>query len=341
MYEEHQLQTGNKMIDLCILCLNSNKPLTDEHIFPYAAGGRISGIILCTTCNEKFGKWIDSPYLEQKHIQLARAVRRIAGRAKKIPQPFSDRYTIGNDNSKEIKIDQDFNPVIVPQAPEIWVTENKEIGIKFSRDIKYANEIPEIIRTSYLRFFKSDEGKSLRWTEEEKQDAIKESIEEARNIRPTSESIQLLLNGTWHIDLKTSFAEHVKVIYEICCIEFGKGFIYTSSGEMMRTFLINRCRDNKGEDYDLEDLAKHLNVISVVPPDLDDLISDLTQNAPNAHHFAIITSNSVIVSMFGMGAAFSSKDLPRSTTNNQIAKVYLNSIDGKQHGVYGLRELLT
>lgn len=278
-----QLQTGNNMIDLCILCLNSNEPLTDEHIFPYAAGGRISGIILCTICNKKLGKWIDSPYLEQKHIQLARAVYRIPGRSKKIPQPFSDRYTIGNNQSNEIKIDQDFNPVVVPKAPEIWATENKKIDIKFSRDVKYAHEIPKIIRTTFTRFFKSDEGKSLGWTEEEKQGAIKKSIDEARNRKLTSESIQLLLNGTWHIDLKTSFAEHVKVIYEICCIEFGKGFIHTSSGEKMRMFLINRCQDNKGDDYDLEDLAKHLKIISIVPPDLDGILKYLTQNAPHTH----------------------------------------------------------
>ncbi|MDD5461063.1 MAG: hypothetical protein PHG00_05450 [Methylococcales bacterium] len=149
-----------------------------------------------------------------------------------------------------------------------------------------------------------------------------------------------MLNGIWHIDLKTSFAEHVKVIYEICCIEFGKSFIHTPSGEKLRTFLINRCQDNKSDDYDLKDMANNINIILAVPPDLDDIINNLSQNAPYTHHLAIITPNNIIVSMLGMGAVFSTKDLPRLTDNHQLPKVYLNSIDGKRHGVFDLEELI-
>ncbi|MGN0927221.1 HNH endonuclease [Ectopseudomonas mendocina] len=175
------------MSDTCILCLESSEPLTEEHIFPEAAGGSISKYLLCKTCNNKLGHWVDAPYVDQKLIQLARAAHKVQGKTGKIPQPFSDTYTIDDSEYElKIKLDSNFAPRVVPQAPRVWITESGEIGLSLSRDARDMKEIPKIIRTTLSRFFKSEDGMQLGWSEEEKERAIQRSVEGAKKVRPNS-----------------------------------------------------------------------------------------------------------------------------------------------------------
>lgn len=328
------------MCDLCILCLESTEPLTNEHIFPEAAGGNISKYLLCKSCNSQLGQWVDAPYVDQKYIQLARVVYKVSGKTGKIPQPFSDTYSIdGSESQLRIKLDKDFAPRVVPQAPKVWVTENGEIGLSLSRDVKDKKDIPRTIRTVLSRFFKSDEGMRLEWSEEEKENAIQKAIDGAMKIQPTSEQIQSSLIGNWTIDLKALFVEHVKVVYEICCVEFGHHFIGSPSAERLRIFLLAKCTE-EAEPWDLIDAARHLNVAPQVPPDLDGFVKYLTNNSPHTHHVAVVTSTGVVCSMLGMGATFYTKYLELAGVAD-VAKVYLNSIAGEKSGVFVLSELLT
>lgn len=328
------------MSDTCILCLESSELLTEEHIFPEAAGGSISKYLLCKSCNDKLGHWVDAPYVDQKHIQLARAIYKIPGKTGKVPQPFSDTYSIDSSESTlKIKLDSDFAPRVVPQAPRVWITENGEIGLSLSRDVRDMKDIPKVIRTTLSRFFKSEDGMRLGWSEEEKERAIQRSIEEAKQVSPKSEQIQSSLGGSWTIDLKALFVEHVKVIYEVCCFEFGNHFRDSVSGQRLRIFLLAQCTDDP-EPWEWIDVAKHLNVAPQVPPDLDGFIKYLTDNSPHTQHVAVVTATGVVCSMLGMGAIFHIKDLERVAVASNVARVYLNSINGGRSGIFTLGELL-
>lgn len=324
----------------CILCLESTEPLTEEHIFPEAAGGNISKYVLCKPCNDKLGHWVDAPYVDQKHIQLARVTYKIPGKTGNIPQPFSDIYSIdGSDGQLKIKLDKDFAPRVVPQAPKVWVTEDGEVGLSLSLDVKDRKDIPKIIRTVLSRFFKSDEGMRLGWSDEQKENAIQKSIDGASKVDPRSEQIQSPLGGRWTIELKALFAEYVKVIYEICCLEFGTPFINSRSGVLLRAFLRAQCCDEP-EPWELMDMAKHLNVAPQIPPDLDGFIRHLTNGNPHTHHIAVVTPAGVVCSMLGMGAVFHARDLNQAQGVADVAKVYVSSVTGGKSGIFCLRELL-
>ncbi|MDV6343025.1 hypothetical protein [Nitrosomonas sp. Is37] len=79
-----------------------------------------------------------------------------------------------------------------------------------SRDVRDIKDIPKVIRTILSRFFKSEEGMGLGWSEEEKERTIQKSIEGAKQVSLKSEQIQSSLGGSWTIDLKALFVEHVK-----------------------------------------------------------------------------------------------------------------------------------
>lgn len=328
------------MYSYCILCLKSNEPLTEEHIFPEAAGGGISEYLLCKPCNDKLGHWVDAPYLNQKFIQLARAVHKISGKTGKIPQPFSDTYSIDDSESQlKVKLDPDFTPRVVPQAPKIWITENGEIGLSLSRDVRDKKDIPKIIKTTLLRFFRSEEGMRLGWTAVQIENAIQKNIEGASKIQSKSEQIQTSLDVQWSIDLKALFVEHVKVIYEICCVEFGSSFCTTQSGERLRAFLLAQCVDEP-VPWEFIETAKYLNVAPQVPPDFGDFINYLADGNLHTHHIAVVAPNGVFCSMLGMGAIFHAKDLEDFAGTPIVVKVYLNSINGGKVGVFTLGELL-
>lgn len=324
----------------CILCLESTKPLTEEHIFPEAAGGKISKRVLCKPCNDKLGRWVDAPYVDQKHIQLARVAHKIPGKTGNIPQPFSDVYSIGGSEGQlKIKLDKDFAPRVVLQAPRVWITEDGEIGLSLSLDAKDRKDIPKLIRTVLSRFFKSDEGVRLEWSNEEKENAIQKSIEGASKLEIRSEKIKSPLGGRWTINFKALFVEHVKVIYEICCLEFRVPFISSPSGVRMRAFLHAQCSD-KVEPWELMDMAKYLNVAPQIPPDLNDFIKHLTSGIPHTHHVAVVTPAGVVCSMLGMGATFHARDLDQVPETTDVATVYISSLTGGKSGIFSLHEML-
>lgn len=328
------------MCGFCILCLESTNQLTEEHIFPEAAGGSISRRILCKPCNDMLGRWVDAPYVDQKHIQLARIAHKIPGKKGSIPQPFSDIYSINSsDRHLKIKLDGNFAPRVVPQAPKVWVTERGEIGLSLSLDANDRKNIPKIIRTVLSRFFKSDEGICLGWSDEQKEKAIQRSIDEASKAEPRSTQIQTVLKGDWTIELKALFVEHVKVIYEVSFLEFGTCFISSPSGERLRAFLRAQCCDAP-EPWELIDMAKYLNIAPQLSPDIDGLIEHLTNGKPYTHHVAVATSSSVVCSMLGMGAGFQATDMDQISVDRNELKIYINSITGGKSGVFSISELL-
>ena len=65
---------------LCALCLK-NKPLSDEHIIPYALGGRKKWKGICEDCNKALGS-INAKFARHIYLRLARYGYSIKGRNK-------------------------------------------------------------------------------------------------------------------------------------------------------------------------------------------------------------------------------------------------------------------
>lgn len=327
---------NNLMRTPCILCLNTDAPLTEEHVFPEAAGGTISRYLLCKVCNSKVGQFIDAPYLRQKPIELVRAVHRIPGKSGYIPQPFSDVHSIErNGRQIKVRLDQAFAPRVVPAAPKIWMTEEGHIAIQISRDEKDKDQIPIIIRTALTRFFKSEQGQRLGWSTTDQEQVIHRSVENASAIEPTSERLEIPLNGRWEVDLKALFAEHVKVIYEVCCLELGGKFMGSDAAERIRKFLLAHCI-NDSEDWDYEATARWLDVAPYLTSELSAHINHLTEGKKDTYHVAMLTPKGVMCSMLGLGAVFSFRQLAEMRLSDNDAVAYLCGINGGESGVYSL-----
>lgn len=106
------------MITGCILCEDPNAELTQEHIFPLNAGGGLHARILCKDCNSILGTYVDGPYLNQKHIELARMAYKIKGRARAIPQPLSGVHEVqGSRGPMRIRLNTEGKAIVVGSSP--------------------------------------------------------------------------------------------------------------------------------------------------------------------------------------------------------------------------------
>lgn len=324
----------------CYLCGNEGLPLTDEHIFPEAAGGTIARRILCKPCNDGLGLWVDAPYLAQKHIQLGRAVHKIKGKSGDLPRPFPDEYVPdGSSDGTRITIAGDFSSRVIPTKPIVNVTKDGEISLALSMDYQDKHRTPKVIRTTLTRFFRTSEGKSLLWSAEKQEKAILQTIDRALLTKSKVTPIQVSLHGQWSIDLLALYTEHVKILFEVCCIEFGNSFLKTQEGERIRAFLYMASR-NKLPEWSLETKPAELGIAAEVPPELNSILAVLRVSDIHTNHLVLLSPTGGVVSMFGMGATLHSESLHSSRTSFFEPKLYLNSINGGRSGVFRLSELI-
>jgi hypothetical protein len=254
--------------------VETNVTLTEEHIFPEAAGGKIKADLLCKPCNDKLGSTVDAEYLKQKPVELARNAYSVAGKTGNVPQPFSEAYPVkGTDLSLRVKLDEDFAPRVVPSQPHVSVTEDGELRFTGVWDAKDRDQIPQIVRIKLSRFFKSERGRALGWSYEQQQTAIRKSVAEAEQVPVESQRIQEPLHGQWCMDLSALFAEHVKVIYEAGCHEWGKSFMGSQAGSRLRRYLHDQC-SGQARPEKFSEMAKRLKVVPNVPPDINQIVEN-------------------------------------------------------------------
>jgi len=227
----------------CILCLRPSQALTAEHLFPEAAGGRIMARILCQACNSRLGHYIDAPFLQHKLVEMARVTYRLAGKTGKIPQPFSDMYSVDTpDGTLTFRLDENFAPRTIPEAAKVTITENNKIKLGLAIDARDRNRLPATIRNTLTRFFRG-KGSALGWSLEEQASAIQNAIDHAMQSETHATPISAPLRGKWTLDFQSLYAEMVKVVYEVAYLEFGPPFLDTVAGHRLRGFLLDRCAD--------------------------------------------------------------------------------------------------
>ncbi|MEA9827482.1 HNH endonuclease [Xanthomonas campestris pv. raphani] len=309
----------------CINCLEA-EPDSEEHIFAEGAGGSLSAYILCRDCNEKFGKNIDSPYLKQPTIELARNAYRIRGKRNIIPQPLSGPYLVpGPVGQSTIKLDIDFKPRIIPQIEDVFVLNDDAIQTAMVIDAADREKIPRIVRSKLERFFNSEKGIALGWSEEEKKRAI-DSVVEKYMSAPDVETPVGQLKNSLVSDFGTLFFELAKVAFEIAAIEDGDDFIHSEAAAKMRG-LLNRVEIGRINSFEkFQDL---LNAFHAVPlPHNSQVflgIQAITGGKAFEHHIALLIGRHIIVSMFGDVYLFADLRL-----NESAGAIYMNdAVNGK------------
>lgn len=289
----------------CIQCL-SDSPLTEEHVFADGAGGTITAYILCTTCNGHFGANVDSPYLRQPMIELARNALRIGGRRNVIPQPLKGPYVVpGPIGESTIKLDIDFKPRVMPQVEDVVITEDGAISITMVIDSQDREKIPGIVRSKFERFFKSERGMTLAWSEKEQEHAITSTIDKYMRA-PDNETPVGVLPGQMTMDLGTLFLEAAKAAFEMAAIEDGEAFVDSPEAANFRELL---ARVIKGRIEDLFGFVDMLKAFRATPLPADSQVALgiqwLTDGRAIEHHVAILNGRHVVISMFGDGYIFS------------------------------------
>ncbi|GLQ91611.1 HNH endonuclease [Dyella acidisoli] len=330
------MRATTKEHSFCILCLDPTLPLTDEHIFPEAAGGDISDFILCKSCNSKLGHTIDAAFVNQAVVRLARATYRVAGKQGHLPRPFDDIFMAKDgETSIRFKLDENWKPTVVGQAPEISFVDGL-FTFKMSLDFADEAKIPSIVRKAVTRFFKNGDGKKFNCTDQQIE-AVASAVIAGR---PFERSVDSSFTAPFGADFDVLFAEQAKVIYEICCIEFGLQYIESRTGSQMRNFLIGQS-SKEPLPWNVSDVMTRLNSVAVVIPPIDKLIDFLTQGKKHEYHIALVMQTGVVLSMIGIAVAYRFDapivvaDMPQG-----FGKVYISSLNGAKTGVFDLSEFI-
>lgn len=318
------------MISSCVICLDPAKPLTEEHIFPEAMGGRITKWILCKECNSALGQHVDAPYLQQLPIKTMRAHYSIQGKTGKIPIPFTDVFDVqGVRGNLKIKLNEALAPKIVGSAPNITVGEDGKVTFEVSVDEDDRAKLPSIIKSSLQRFFKSERGLKLGFTAEQQQKNIADLSELASRI-PMVPTPTGRLEKRKTVDLIALHTEAIKVIYEICCLEYEDSFIESPQGKTLRQFLRDSIAGQQTE-CNLLKLAAKLQVAWELPPEMIEVLDALSAEETLPHHIVYIGGGGVACRMpFARGTYVFHSSKPLSFDK---ARVYLNYVSGS-HRVF-------
>jgi hypothetical protein len=297
---QHQLYKHT----LCINCFTTDA-LTEEHVFADGAGGYVTAYILCKTCNGHFGANIDSPYLKQPVVELARNTLRIGGRRRIIPQPLKGPYIVeGPAGEATINLDVDFNPRVVPKVHDIEILEDGGLALSMVIDAKDRDKIPGIVRSKYERFFKSEEGAALGWSKDEQEKALKDTIDGYMSA-PDKETPTGTLSNSITINASTLFLEAAKVAFEIAAIEDGLDFVESARADQFRDLF---KRVERGEIKDIPTFRQMLSSFNAAEIPLNSPIARsidwMTGGEAHENHVAILNGPHGIISMFGIPYLF-------------------------------------
>lgn len=251
-------------------------------------------------------------------------VYKIKGRGRAIPQPLSGIHEVrGARGLMRVRINAEGKPIVIGSAPKLRpVRGGLEINVHV--DATERKNLPVIIRSTLERHFRSQEGQAQGWTPEEQENAIRNAIAQAEAAPTETDHTPLDIRGNWCISLTAVFAEHVKILYEVACLEFGKSFFESEKGKKLRAFLQAQCRPDA--DFDLESTARELGVVPFLSDEVVAFLDCLTDGLRNATHLVIAVRGGLVCSMFGSGAIFS---LDEFALDDDDSKVYLNEINGR------------
>lgn len=305
-------------ITACILC--DGGPLTEEHVFPDAVGGDLKADLLCERCNGALGKFIDRPYVEQVHVQLARNANQIGGRRNNVPQPFAGPHDMKTpDGVARVVLDEDWQPRLLPTPPEVEVLPDGSLRVSAGADAADREQLASMLETKVRRYFNSPEGLALQWSQESITAGIEKLKRSAREAPSTPLPVSADLHVREELSFKVGFLEHVKVAYEIACLHGGDAFARSGRAAIIRPFLLENIQADIRDTWDLAATAQALGTLPLPAEARDALASELRVELPN-YHVVVLMDASIIVCMLSMGIVLVESPPPTFRT------IYLNDI---------------
>lgn len=127
----------------CIICRENNKVMSDEHVIPYALGGRYHVYNVCVVCNGKLGEFVDTPLLEHWPIKAERHTYGLKGHSKHIPNPLTGDAILTSTGEKVKIIENEKGQIearYIPSKPKItkeeYVDSEGKKGMKYSMSFR-------------------------------------------------------------------------------------------------------------------------------------------------------------------------------------------------------------
>ena len=216
----------------CIFCL-LKKPGTEEHIFPFAIGGRLITDRVCGKCNSELGSRIDAASIDSFMVYNRRADLGLVGSSGKEPvqhEIFLRGGTLASDPKQRVKVTfnkrtktLDFR--VVHRAEDILMPDGSTAR-RITIDARDAAELPKIIQ----RERKRHRVRPLT------PDELSVEVERFCGQVTTIEDPSIIIERTYSF----AYVRHamIKIAYELACLWLGDDYLDDPSAADIRTALL-------------------------------------------------------------------------------------------------------
>jgi hypothetical protein len=197
----------------CLLCTENfaDSARSEEHVFPDAIGGLLRLFDLCVPCNTHLGSTADAPLADHFLIQLVRRRFALAGKAGRIPNPFTRGHVQG-DPSVRVRLEPGGRVFMHPRVENL-----PNGGARVSVDIRDLPKREEMIRKIVERRRKPDEHVVY--------SADVETVETRQ------------LEFPMQIDVSDYERGMLKIAYELACLVLGPSYLNDPMAHRFRTVL--------------------------------------------------------------------------------------------------------
>ena len=213
----------------CIFCLEE-RPGSEEHVFPFAIGGKLTTNRVCRPCNSKLGSRVDTALTDNFAVRIRRAELGLAGNSGTVPALHDlllGKATVVDQPERQVLVTFDqatknleIRPI--PHATDVTMSDGTKAR-QFVVDTRDIGLIPKIIER-----------------ERKRHGLPPLSAEElAREVQRCSGSARQTENPTVSYNLKFSFAylRHamIKIAYELAFMWLGETYLDDPLAAELRT----------------------------------------------------------------------------------------------------------
>lgn len=230
------MQTNGEDLIKCIFCLESRAG-SEEHIFPYAVGGKLTTFRVCKPCNDKLGAGADADLVNHPLCVMQRETLQIPDRDGKIPSFMRKFFSKGVlADEPEQKMQTFINPetgVLEPRLLYRSIPGDSSDGVERKTiliDATEAHRLPKIIQSERKRAGFPP----LPYNELQ--------ILIARLTEQTHELSQPTVKYPLQIDAFQFRRGLVKIAYEYACLCLGDKYLDDPIAEQMRDYALNDTR---------------------------------------------------------------------------------------------------
>jgi hypothetical protein len=240
-----------KMTNQCIICRNKfsvKNPRTNEHIIPFAIGGKKIINTVCKKCNSLLGTKIDAPFVDSFLGILHREENNILGRKKVLPSILKGNYKDSNGVTYQIK-NIVSEPEILDKRPEITIHPidnlKSAVNISFKKYGNFTEQEADLLFQKYFNYINSELAKN---------GLSSLTIEEIKSIPyQHGEFNSGTLSRDITVDMNPFFLEALKIAYEFFVTDYPE---FIDHKDMVKIAQII-------ENTDLQEAKKYVSIYCI------------------------------------------------------------------------------